>query len=143
MAISATLSLWGLYQIDPTVLDLLQLPDEEIEEIAKLTDKVRDMQELLLYGTFFRLKSPYEGNQTAWMCVSEDKKEAVVTHVFTLGQPNPKDVRLTLRGLDPALDYQDVETGAVYGGDELMLYGVVVKKPHGDYTAQQFHFKAI
>ena len=101
------------------------------------------MQELLLYGSFYRLLSPYTGNRTAWMSVSEDKREAVVTHVYTLGQPNPKDALLRLRGLDPDLDYVDVETGAVYGGDELMLYGVVVKKPHGDYTAQQFHFKAI
>jgi len=104
---------------------------------------VREVQELLLYGTFYRLKSPYEGNQTAWMTVSEDKRETVVTHVFTLGQPNPKDVRLTLRGLDPALDYVDVETGKVYGGDELMCYGVIVKKPVGDYCAQQFHLKAL
>ena len=140
LATRAAVAMCGTYGYE---LDLLQLPDEEIEEIAKLTDKVRDMQELLLYGTFFRLKSPYEGNQTAWMCVSEDKKEAIVTHVYTLGQPNPKDVRLTLRGLDPELDYQDVETGAVYGGDELMLHGIIVKKPWGDYCSEQFHLKAL
>ena len=140
LATRAAVAMGGTYGYE---LNLLELPDEEIEEIAKLTDKVRGMQELLLYGTFFRLKSPYEGNQTAWMCVSEDKKEAVVTHVFTLGQPNPKDVRLTLRGLDPELDYVDVETGLVYGGDELMLHGIIVKKPWGDYCSEQFHLKAL
>lgn len=35
MAISATLSLWGLYQIDPTVLDLLQLPTEVDADTVK------------------------------------------------------------------------------------------------------------
>jgi len=52
-------------------------------------------------------------------------------------------MRLTLRGLDPALDYQDVETGKIYGGDELMNYGLIVKKPWGDYCSEQFHLKAL
>ena len=136
----AAVAMGGTYGYE---LDLTKLPDEEIAQIRELNAKVRSVQELLLYGSFYRLLSPYTGNRTAWMSVSEDKREAVVTHVYTLGQPNPKDALLRLRSLDPDLDYVDVETGAVYGGDELMLYGVVVKKPHGDYTAQQFHFKAI
>ena len=136
----AAVAMGGTYGYE---LDLTKLPDEEIAQIRELNAKVRSVQELLLYGSFYRLLSPYTGNRTAWMSVSEDKREAVVTHVYTLGQPNPKDALLRLRGLDPDLDYVDVETGAVYGGDELMLYGVVVKKPHGDYAAQQFHFKAI
>ena len=136
----AAVAMGGTYGYE---LDLTKLPDEEIAQIRELNAKVRSVQELLLYGSFYRLLSPYTGNRTAWMSVSEDKREAVVTHVYTLGQPNPKDALLRLRGLDPALDYVDVETGVVYGGDELMLYGVVVKKPHGDYAAQQFHFKAI
>ena len=63
--------------------------------------------------------------------------------MYTLGQPNPKDALLRLRGLDPQLDYLDVDSGIVYGGDELMLYGIVISKPWGDYTAQQFFLKAI
>ena len=140
LATRAAVAMGGTYGYE---LDLTKLPDEEIAQIRELNAKVRSVQELLLYGSFYRLLSPYTGNRTAWMSVSEDKREAVVTHVYTLGQPNPKDALLRLRGLDPDLDYVDVETGAVYGGDELMLYGVVVKKPHGDYAAQQFHFKAI
>ncbi len=136
----AAVAMGGTYGYE---LDLLQLPDEEIAEIRKLNEKVRGLQELLFYGTFYRLLSPYEGNRTAWMSVSEDRREAVVTHVYTLGQPNAKDTLLRLRGLDPECDYEDVETGAVYGGDELMRYGIVVNKPWGDYHAQQFHLRAI
>lgn len=140
LATRAAVAMGGTYGYE---LDLLQLPDEEIEEIRKYNAVVHEMQELLLYGTFYRLLSPYEGNRTAWMSVSEDKREAIVTHVYTLGQPNAKPVLLRLRGLDPALDYQDEATGAVYGGDELMRYGIVVNKPWGDYTAQQFHLRAL
>lgn len=35
MAISATISLWGLYQVDPTVLDLLHLPAEVDADTVK------------------------------------------------------------------------------------------------------------
>ncbi len=140
LATRAAVAMGGTYGYE---LDLLQLPDEEIAEISELNEKVRDVQELLLYGTFYRLLSPYEGNRTAWMSVSEDKHEAMVTHVYTLGQPNAKDTLLRLRGLDPDKDYVDVETGSVYGGDELMRYGIVVNKPWGDYYSQQFHLKAL
>ena len=140
LATRAAVAMGGTYGYE---LDLLQLPDEEIAEIRKLNAKVRDVQELLFYGTFYRLLSPFAGNRTAWMSVSEDKREAMVTHVHTLGQPNPKDVLLRLRGLDPDLDYVDVKTGEVYGGDELMLHGIIVKKPWGDYSSQQFHLKAL
>ena len=53
----------------------------------------------------------------------------------------------TLKSHLPAVclgvDYVDVETGEVYGGDELMLHGIIVKKPWGDYSSQQFHLKAL
>ena len=140
LATRAAVAMGGTYGYE---LDLTKLPDEEIEEIRKLNKKVHEKQELLLYGSFYRLLSPYTGNRTAWLSVSEDKREAIVTHVYTLGQPNPKDALLRLRGLDPQMDYLDVDSGIVYGGDELMLYGIVISKPWGDYTAQQFFLKAI
>ena len=35
------------------------------------------------------------------------------------------------------------ETGKIYGGDELMYYGIRLTKPWGDYMAQQWHLVAI
>ena len=116
---------------------------KEIEEIRVLNKRLHEIQPLLLYGTYYRLLSPYEGNEAAWMNVSEDKREAVVTQVYGECLPNMKDRLMRLKGLDPALTYQDKATGRTYGGDELMYYGIILKKPWGDYMAQQWHLVAI
>ena len=36
---------------------------------------MKEYRELIQFGTFYRLKSPFEGNETVWMTVSEDKKQ--------------------------------------------------------------------
>ena len=70
----------------------------------------------------YRLCSPFEGSKTAFMSVSEDRREAVVTHVYGPAEPNRQPVLLPLRGLDAEKEYRDVESGRVYGGDELMTH---------------------
>ena len=76
------------------------------------------------------------------MSVSEDRREAVVTHVYGQAVPNTKDGLLRLTGLDPDLTYRDAQTGKTYGGDELMYYGLRLKAPWGDYMSQQWHLVA-
>ena len=77
------------------------------------------------------------------MSVSEDKNEAVATYVYAQSVPNMKEKLLRLKGLDPKKTYRDADTGRIYGGDELMYYGVKLAKPWGDYMSQQFHFVAV
>ncbi len=124
-------------------LDLTQLPDEDIAAIRTINAQVRAVQPLLLYGDYYRLRSPYSGNEAAWMSVSGDKREAVVTHVYAQAVPNVKPMLMRLAGLDEALTYRDTDTGRTYGGDELMYYGVELARPWGDYVSQQFHFVAV
>ena len=101
------------------------------------------MQPLLLYDEFYRLCSPFEGSKTAFMSVSEDRREAVVTHVYGPAEPNRQPLLLPLRGLDAEKEYRDVESGRVYGGDELMTHGLTIPRAWGDYMATQFHLVAV
>ena len=136
----AAVAMSGTYGYE---LDLTKLPDEEIEQIRALNKRVRALQPLLFYGDYYRLRSPYAGNDAAWMHVSGDKREAIVTHVQAQAVPNMKEQLLRLTGLDPALTYRDTDTGLTYGGDELMYYGVALEKAWGDYTSRQFHLVAV
>ena len=140
LATRAAVAMGGTYGYE---LDLTRLPAEELAEIKRFNARVRAMQPTLLYGDYYRLRSPYAGNDAAWMSVSPDKREAVVTHVFAQAFPNQKDTLLRLRGLDPAARYRDEDSGAVYGGDELMYHGIPIKKPWNDYMAQQFRLLAV
>ncbi|MBQ7485941.1 MAG: alpha-galactosidase, partial [Clostridia bacterium] len=136
----AAVAMCGTYGYE---LDLLRLPDEEIDKIRELNTKVHALQPLLYYGDLYRLRDPYTGNEAAWMMVSRDQREALVTHVYAQAFPNQKSRLLRLNGLNPELDYLDEASGIVYGGDELMQHGIPLKTAWNDYMAQQFHLTAI
>lgn len=140
LATRAAVAMGGTYGYE---LDLTRLSDEEIAAIRTLNRRVREMQPLLLYGEYYRLCSPFAGNEAAWMCVSADRREAVVTHVFAQAMPNTKDGLLRLAGLDKTLTYRDLDTGRTYGGDELMYYGLRVPHAWGDYASHQWFLRAL
>ena len=81
-------------------LDITQLSDEDVDKMKDHIDFFKENRQLIHSGTFYRLKSPFKGNETAWMVVSEDKKEAIVGYYQVLAQPNPAYSRLKLEGLD-------------------------------------------
>lgn len=109
-------------------LDLARLTDEERETVREQIRFVKEYRKLIHTGTFYRLLSPFEGNFTAWMVVSEDKKQAIVGYYKMLNDVNREFRRLRLRGLDEGLVYEieeeQVKIGTFYGS-ELMNIGMV------------------
>ena len=53
-------------------LDVTSMEEAELEEIKEQIVFMKAHRELIQKGTFYRLKSPFEGNVTAWMVVSEE-----------------------------------------------------------------------
>lgn len=115
-------------------LDLNRLSAEEQEEVKRQVEFMKKYRELLQFGTFYRLKSPFEGdgNITAWMVVSEDRRKAIVGWYKILNGVNMPYMRLKLEGLDPDREYGVSEEGEARGkdcgsfyGDELMNVGLV------------------
>ena len=125
------------YELDPGSLSA-----RELMTITRLNQRVRDWQDVLLYGDFLRLVSPFEGTDCVWMSVSPDRRRAAVTCVFALARPNHKPGLLRLAGLDPALDYR-LEDGRVFGGDELMGRGLPLDTVTGDFQSRQFFLTAV
>ena len=105
-------------------LDLNRLSPEEIGQVCEYTQFMKDHRELIQFGTFYRLSSPFEKNETGWMVVSDDRKEAIVGYYRTLAKVNAPFTRLYLRGLDPETSYEVSGEGVFYG-DELMNAGLV------------------
>ena len=106
-------------------LDLNKLPQEEIEEVKEQIRFMKEYRELLQFGTFYRLRSPFEGNETVWMVVSEDKKTALVGYYRVLNGVNGPYTRVCLQGLDPDLVYENKRNGTENYGDELMNLGLI------------------
>ena len=123
-------------------LDLNRLPPEDLEAVKRQIARVKTIRETLLYGDFHRLLSPFEGNDTAWITVSPNRREAVLmlTRAQALSYTFPPLVRL--RGLDPQLTYEVAETGETYSGSELMNAGLSVKLPWGDAASVSLMLRA-
>lgn len=135
-------------------LDLLKLSEEEKEEIRRQIAFMKEKRDLIQKGTFYRLKSPFEGNETAWMIVSEDQKKALVGYYRVMQPVNVGFKRLKLKGLKEDICYK--VSGYDYDcyGDELMQVGMILSgsasgvwkkgvNDKGDFQAKVFEIVAV
>ncbi len=126
-------------------LDLTRLTDEEKQEVRDQVKQYKELRELIQFGDFYRLLSPFEGDQTAWMFVSGDRSEAFAGYFKVLAEPNPPLRRLKLQGLDPERQYRmsiNGDTEGLYYGDELMYHGIALPERYGDFQSTLFSFRA-
>ena len=123
-------------------LDLNTLSAEELEEVRAQIARVKQLRGTLLYGDFHRLLSPYEGNDTAWITVSKDKREAVFMYTRALAKAGTFPPMVRLRGLDAQKTYTIRETGESYTGSELMNLGLSVRLPWGDAASVSWTLEA-
>lgn len=110
-------------------LDLDKLSSTELASIKKQIELMKKYRSIFQYGTFYRLKSPFEGNIVSWMVVSEDKSQAIVGYYKILNDVNCEYRRLYLTGLEADTLYNvQEELGSYLGnftGDELANIGLV------------------
>ncbi|MBD0382538.1 alpha-galactosidase [Paenibacillus sedimenti] len=124
-------------------LDLTTFTEQENETAAKQVEWFKEVRQLVQFGDLYRLLSPFEGNDAAWMIVSENRLEAIVFYFKVLAQPNSGFRSVRLQGLDADWEYELVEGGEVFGGDELMAVGLRVpaKLMHGDFTSHVWRLR--
>lgn len=110
-------------------LDLDKLSSTELTSIKKQIELMKKYRSIFQYGTFYRLKSPFEGNIVSWMVVSEDKSQAIVGYYKILNDVNCEYRRLYLPGLEADTLYNVQEELDSYlgnfTGDELANIGLV------------------
>jgi alpha-galactosidase len=135
-------------------LDLTKMSESELTEISEQIEWYKQHRNLLLQGTFYRIKSPFEynGNETAWAVVSKDKTEAVVGYYKVLAEPNKLPIRLKIYGLESDTEYKLIGTNRTYIGKELQNWGVelstvlmselgILNEVKGDFTSVVLEFK--
>lgn len=159
LATRAAVAFFGVFGYE---LDATALTDEEQREVADQVAFYKRHRDVFQRGRFVRLRGPFDGdgNETAWMAVSEDKRHAVVGWYQVLNRPAPGPRRLRLRGLDGPATYRvstwpERDDGLTRsnagerGGDELMTAGLVLGLHHarapgeGDFQARLFVLEAI
>ena len=124
-------------------LDITKLPESEKEIIKEQVKLYKEIRETIQFGKCYRLSSPFENNDVAWMFISKDCEEIIVSFVRTLAKPNSKFISLKLVGLDESSKYEILGENIIVGGDELMNIGLNVPELKGDYQAKMWRLKKV
>lgn len=124
-------------------LDMSQLSAEDREEVKRQCAQFKECRQLLMDGDLYRLRSPFQSNEAAWMVVSPDKGEAIVTRVTVLGMANPLLINLPLKGLDESAMYELDGTLQKFGGDALMQIGLPVPERNGDFLSSLWRLRRV
>ena len=119
-------------------LDVTKMTDEEKEEVKSQVEIYKGIRKTVQFGDLYRLKSAFDSNECAWMNISKDKKNLVVSYVKKYAEANVLPKRLKLKALDENSLYEVIETGEVFGGDELMYIGLEIGELNGDYQARSW-----
>ena len=154
----ADVAYFGTYGYE---LDLNTLTPEEQEDVVRFTAFMKAHRELIQFGDFYRLSSPFEGNDAGWMVVNKNRSEAIVGWYHALHQVNRPGKHLKLAGLKPDACYTvripaDKPIAAAcpireigsFFGDELMNIGLISHpnqsaiesfiQPAGDFSSEIF-----
>ena len=135
-------------------LDLNKLSQEEQDKIIEQVKFMKEYREVIQFGTFYRLKSPFEGNETVWMVVSNDLNTAIVGYYRPLQEVNQGFRRIKLLGLDSDKEYHVSINETDHYGDELMNLGLITSDSscgenreiyngiNGDYLSRLYIIKA-
>ena len=124
-------------------MDLSAVPQEEQAIIRRQTAFFKEHYDLIQQGDYYRLTDPFQnGPYTAWEQVSPDRREALVSLVFTSLRAAQPFRTLRLKGLDPQQTYQ-VNGGGSWPGDVLMAAGYPLPMLSGDYQSLQLYLRAL
>ncbi|MGN1157189.1 MAG: GH36 C-terminal domain-containing protein, partial [Agathobacter sp.] len=104
-------------------LDVTKMIEEEKSAVKQQVTFYKKHRTLIQYGDFYRLLSPFEGNDTGWITVAPDQTEAIAYYYQRLTTANPPMKRMKLTGLNPDVEYI-VNDSEVVSGSQLMNYGV-------------------
>lgn len=118
-------------------LDLNKLSKEEQEKVVHQIEFMKKYRELIQKGTFYRLISPFENNETAWMVVSKDRKQALVGYYRVLQPVKTSYKRIKLKGLLEDQLYSVTSKETKHYGDELMNCGLIISDQASGVTRKE------
>jgi len=121
-------------------LDITRIPESDREDIPRQVAQYHKYNHLVRGGDYYRIAS-YQRNHSfdAYMLVSKDKKEALVTYVQVEASPNPARKVIKLPGLVPDATYQIEDSDIEVKGSTLEKVGIALPILPGDYQSKLIH----
>ena len=126
------------YELNPALLNA-----KEKAEIRAQLAQYREYQELIREGDYYRLSNPFQDNFAAWMVVSDDRSQALVSVIRLTAEANPPAAYVTLKGMEEDAFYREKTTGKVYPGAALMEAGILLPAAVSEYEAYQIELERV
>lgn len=123
------------YELNPALLS-----EAEKQQIRQQIKTFKKYEMLINAGTYWRLSDPFTDEIAAWMSVSKEKDQALVSVVHLTAEANQATVYVRLQGLKPQTMYVEEQSGKVYSGAALMYAGIPLPPFTQEYEAFQFAF---
>ena len=131
--------------------DATNLSKDEIQMMRAQVEFMKKNREIIQFGDFYRLKSPFKSNVVSWMVVSKDQSKAIVGYYRILEKVNSGYEKIKLIGLNPNYRYCISNHNHKYScyGDELMYSGLItsdhscgedltIDEEYGDYVSRLY-----
>lgn len=121
-------------------LDLNTLTEGEIEIVKRQILQYKEVREVIHKGEMYRLRSMFEGRNTSWEFVYDDK--VVLMYFTSLTRVGLGKTCIKLCGLDKNAYYIEKTSGKTYGGDYLMNVGLYFEDKN-DFESKLLIFEKI
>lgn len=120
-------------------LDLTKLRSDELAQIKNQVKLMKHYRVLFQFGRFYRLKSPFTSNITAWLVVSPDQQQAAMGYFKVLNDVNAPYRLQRVPGLLADQKYrvheEDGHDCGTYTGSELANIGLVTSDAESEQSA--------
>ncbi len=125
-------------------LDATHLTEEEQKLCREQSALFRKYYHIIIKGDYYRLSNPFEtGNMTAWQHVTKDRQESLLSVVVTNLTCNGPQEYVRAKGLETDTMYSVNDGQYTLSGSALMNAGLPIPREVPEYTAFQFHMKAV
>lgn len=135
-AIIAAFGTFG-YELDP-----LKLSDDDKKQIKEINKLIKERHHVVTIGDYYALKSPDQSNYASWMCVTKNKREALVFH-FNFRREPTRSRYIKLKGLDENTYYFNSLTNTISKGEFYMNVGLNISAPLDEGKTMLFVIKAV
>lgn len=125
------------YELDPG-----KLTEKEKETVKAQIAAFHRFERLIASGDYYRLDETKK-DETAWIIVSADRREALLSVVTTHTRANGPFPLVRLQGLDAQQKYRREDTGEIRTGAAWMYGGISFPQANGDYPAVQVYFSVV
>ncbi len=122
-------------------LDLTRVSEEDRALMRRQVAQYHRYAPIVQNGDLYRLRSPFEGDFGAWMYVTPDRGEALVSFAVLRAKIRTT-LFLRLCGLDPDKIYVDQENGERWSGALLMKGGLNLCGWYADGSSRMLHLVA-